>query len=56
MSADDRSRILKAAKGSAGMTVRSEGEGIHRRVAFIPAKPVAMPKKSQMPDYPDDED
>ncbi|MFT3840286.1 MAG: hypothetical protein QM723_25080 [Myxococcaceae bacterium] len=56
MSADDRARLLQAAKGSAGVTVRAEGEGIHRRVAFIPAKPVAMPKKSQMPDYPDDED
>jgi len=56
MNADDRSRLLKAAQGTAGVTVRSEGEGIHRRVAFIFAKPVAMPKKSQMPDYPDDED
>jgi predicted RNA-binding protein Jag len=56
MSTDDRARLLKAAKGSPNVTVRSEGEGIHRRVAFIPAKPVAMPKKSQMPDYPDDED
>lgn len=56
MSTDDRARLLQAAKGSAGVTVRAEGEGIHRRVAFIPAKPVAMPKKSQMPDYPDDED
>jgi predicted RNA-binding protein Jag len=56
LSADDRARLLQAAKGSAGVTVRAEGEGIHRRLAFIPAKPVAMPKKSQMPDYPDDED
>ncbi len=56
MSAADRARLVQAAQDTPGVTVRAEGEGIHRRVAFIPAKPVPMPKKHQMHDFPDDED
>ncbi len=56
MSQEDRARLLQAAKGVAGVTVRAEGEGIHRRVSFLPAKPVPMPKKHQMHDFPDDEE
>ena len=55
-STEDRSRLLKAGQDTPGVTVRVEGEGVHRRVSFIPAKPVPMPKKNPMHDFPDDED
>jgi hypothetical protein len=37
------------------MSVRAEGEGHNRRVAFIPRNPAPMPKKSALPVF-DDED
>lgn len=56
LSAEDRARLVQAAAGTAGVTVKAEGEGHWRRVAFKPEKPTPMPKRSAMPDYDDDED
>lgn len=56
MSAEDRARMMKAASGVKGVTVSAEGEDYLRRLLFVPDKPVAMPKKQVMPDYPDDEE
>jgi predicted RNA-binding protein Jag len=56
MTAEDRARLIQAAAGVKGVTVKAEGEGHWRRVAFKPEKLTPMPKKSVMPDYGDDED
>lgn len=48
LSADDRARLLKAAKGD-GATVKAEGEAHLRRLAIVPAKVTPMPKKNAMP-------
>jgi len=57
LSAEDRARALKAAEGIKGVTVKPEGEGIWRRLTFIPATPTPMPSKKQvMPDYDDEEE
>ncbi|MEW6430204.1 MAG: hypothetical protein AB1730_01740 [Myxococcota bacterium] len=52
---EDRARVVQAAAGTPGVTVKAEGEGIWRRVAFKPDKLTPMPKKAVMPDY-DEED
>lgn len=52
----DRARLLRAATGTPGMSVRVEGEAHLRRLVFAPDKPAPMPKKSALPDFPDDDD
>lgn len=54
-SQDDRARLVAAGKTVAGQTVRVEGEGHWRRVAFVSDKLVPITRKTVMPDY-DDED
>ena len=56
MSTEDRARLLQAAKPVPGMTARVEGESHFRRLAFVPDKPTAMPKRHAMAVYPDDEE
>ncbi len=56
MSVEDRARLLQAAKPIAGVTARVEGESHFRRLAFVPEKPTAMPKRHAMAVYPDDEE
>lgn len=56
LSPEDRARVVQAAAGAKGVTVKAEGEGHWRRVAFKPEKLTPMPKKSVMPDYDDEED
>jgi len=56
LSAEDRARLIKAAEGVKGVTVKAEGEAHLRRVVFTPEKPVPMPKRAQMPDYGDEEE
>ncbi|MBS1150134.1 MAG: hypothetical protein H6Q89_1832 [Myxococcaceae bacterium] len=56
ISTEDRARMLQAAKQVPGMTARVEGESHFRRLAFIPQKPSAMPKRHAMAVYPDDEE
>lgn len=56
LSPEDRARVVQAAAGTKGVTVKGEGEGHWRRVAFKPEKLTPMPKKSVMPDYDDEED
>jgi predicted RNA-binding protein Jag len=46
LSADDRSRILRAVKDVPGVRVSVEGEGRLRRLVFTPDHPVPMPKKT----------
>ncbi|MEW5743694.1 MAG: hypothetical protein AB1938_32580 [Myxococcota bacterium] len=55
LSPEDRARVIQAAAGVKGVTVKAEGEGHWRRVTFKPDKLTPMPKRSAMPDY-DDED
>ncbi len=55
MSAAERVNLARGADGVVGVTVKTEGEGRHRRVVFVPANAKPMPKKSALPDY-DDED
>ncbi|MGQ0505553.1 MAG: hypothetical protein ACT4TC_09555 [Myxococcaceae bacterium] len=55
MKNEDRARVLKAVGGTAGVTVKSEGEGRNRRVVFTPDKPAPMPKRTH-PNFDDDED
>lgn len=55
MTPEDRARALKAARGLKGSTVKVEGEGHFRRLAFVPDKATAMPKRN-VAVYPDDED
>ena len=56
MKPEDRARLARGGKGIAGVSVKVEGEGRHRRVVFAPANPKPMPKKSAMPDYDDEDD
>jgi predicted RNA-binding protein Jag len=51
MSGAERVNLERGASGVAGTTVKMEGEGRHRRVAFVPANPKPMPKRSALPDY-----
>jgi predicted RNA-binding protein Jag len=55
MAAAERMNLTRGSEGVAGTSVKTEGEGRHRRVVFVPANPKPMPKKSALPDY-DDED
>lgn len=50
-----RVQLGRGAEGIAGVRIKTEGEGRHRRLVFVPDNPRPMPKKSAMPDY-DDED
>lgn len=52
---EDRARMLKAASGTPGMSLKLEGEGRNRRLVFVPDKPAPMPKSRGLPDD-DDED
>ena len=56
MSVEDRARLLQAAKLVSGMTAKVEGESHFRRLAFVPDKPTAMPKRHAMAVYPDDDE
>jgi predicted RNA-binding protein Jag len=56
LSTEDRARLLQAANEVPGVKVRVEGEGHFRRLAFMPEKPTAMPKRHAMAVYPDDEE
>ena len=51
-----RSLMLKAADEVKGVTAKVEGEGHWRRFVLVPEKPAAIPKKSVMPDYDDEEE
>ena len=53
---DARSLMLKAADEVKGVTAKVEGEGHWRRLVLVPEKPAAIPKKSVMPDYDDEEE
>jgi len=55
LSAEDRARVLKAAKGIEGVTVKCEGKKHLRRVAFVPHKLTPMPRRHFMADDDDDE-
>ncbi|MBL9038717.1 MAG: hypothetical protein JNG84_09405 [Archangium sp.] len=54
LSTDDRARALQAAASAKGVSARVEGDGLHRRLAFVPDKPTIISKKQVMPDYDDD--
>ena len=56
LTADARSLMLKAADEVKGVTAKVEGEGHWRRLVLVPEKPAAIPKKSVMPDYDDEEE
>ena len=56
LSTEDRARLLQAAKAVPGLSMRVEGEGHFRRLAFMPDKPTVMPKRHAMAVYPDDEE
>ena len=56
MSTEDRSRVLKAARGVPGVHSRVEGESHFRRLSFVPEKATPMPKRHAMAVYPDDEE
>lgn len=56
LSAEDRARLLKAAEGVQGVSAKAEGEAHLRRLVLAPAKLVPMPKRTQMPDYGDEEE
>jgi hypothetical protein len=55
LGAEDRARVLKAAQGADGVTVKADGEGRNRRLVFTPAKPVPLPRKLLPMDMDDDE-
>jgi predicted RNA-binding protein Jag len=55
MTAENRKRVLMAAASVPGVQVRAEGEGRNRRVVFVPAKPVPMPRRAVL-DYGDDDE
>jgi predicted RNA-binding protein Jag len=46
LSADDRTRILRAVEGVAGVRAAVEGEGRFRRLVLTPDRPVPMPRKT----------
>jgi predicted RNA-binding protein Jag len=46
LSADDRSRILRAVEGVAGVRAAVEGEGRLRRLVLTPECPMPMPRKT----------
>ena len=46
LSADDRTRILRAVDGVAGVRAAVEGEGRLRRLVLTPERPMPMPKKT----------
>jgi predicted RNA-binding protein Jag len=52
----ERSQLLKAATGEAGVRVKAEGEGHFKRVAVLPEKATPMPRKMQFPADDDEED
>jgi cell division protein FtsN len=55
--ADDRARALKAIGAVKGVSAKTEGEGIWRRVTLTPDTITPMPSKKQvMPDYDDEEE
>lgn len=56
MSTEDRARLLQAANEVPGLKAKVEGESHFRRLAFMPEKPTAMPKRHAMAVYPDDEE
>lgn len=45
MSAEDRARVVQAARGTEGVAVKTEGEGRNRRVSLVPDKPTPMPRQ-----------
>jgi predicted RNA-binding protein Jag len=56
MKPDDRSRVMKAVDGIAGVQVTGAGEGRNRRVVFTPDKPAPLPKRSLLPADDDEDD
>ncbi len=46
LSADDRTRVLRAVEGVAGVRAAVEGEGRLRRLVLTPERPMPMPKKT----------
>lgn len=46
LSADDRTRILRAVEGVAGVRAAVEGEGRLRRLVLTPDRPLPMPRKT----------
>lgn len=56
MKVEDRSRVLKAVEGVAGVQVAGVGEGRNRRVVFTPEKPAPLPKRSLLPADDDEDD
>lgn len=45
LSTEDRTRVVQAARGTPGVTVKTEGEGRNRRVSLQPEKPTPMPRQ-----------
>lgn len=56
MKPEDRARLVQAAKGAEGVTLRVEGEARARRATFVPAKPTPMPKKQSLQMFDDGDD
>lgn len=46
LSADDRTRILRAVEGVAGVRATVEGEGRLRRLVLTPERPLPMPRRT----------
>jgi hypothetical protein len=40
----------------AGLKTRLDGEGVLRRVVFVPDKPAPLPKRTSLPDDEDEEE
>jgi len=56
LSAEDRSRMLRAVAGVAGVRASSEGEGRFRRLVLTPERPVPMPRRVHPADDLGDEE
>jgi hypothetical protein len=56
MKPEERSRVMKAVEGVAGVQVACAGEGRNRRVVFTPDKPAPLPKRSLLPADDDEDD
>jgi predicted RNA-binding protein Jag len=56
LSVEDRSRMLRAVAGVAGVRASSEGEGRFRRLVLTPERPTPMPRRVHPADDLDDEE
>jgi predicted RNA-binding protein Jag len=53
---EDRARLMRAAEGVKGVSVKAEGEGRNRRVVYVPDNPAPMPKKGILAEYEDEDE